>query len=374
MLVAEVLNYTKEKRKSRALLIVVTIKTSAGLRVVQCFIDSDAETNFVSQSLIKNLQLSKNEKIADEWIEVIDEHSIRFYNRHTLNLNVENSEEVFENLKCEFYAMNMRGYDMILEYSWLNAINPDIIWHIKTWYYRKNHETQRRVLISICSAKEFAQLAMTAQKKNGETYVALLYELLVDEIKFRREFRRSVRCEALEVDESELSNFINDLMKAFSKIASDSLNTHDQVEHLIDLVNDKIPKSSPIYNMSQNEFAIIRKYLESAQRKKWIRFSIAQCEAFVLFVKKSDEGLRLCVNYRSLNELTVKNTYFLSLLFEILKRFAHAKHFTKIDIRNAYHRIRIRKNDEWKTFFRIRYEQFEYQVMPFDLTNAPATF
>ena len=66
MLVAEVLNYTKEKRKSRALLIVVTIKTSAGLRVVQCFIDSDAETNFVSQSLIKNLQLSKNEKIADE--------------------------------------------------------------------------------------------------------------------------------------------------------------------------------------------------------------------------------------------------------------------------------------------------------------------
>ena len=109
---------------------------------------------------------------------------------------------------------------------------------------------------------------MTAQKKNGETYVALLYELLVDEIKFRREFRRSVRCEALEVDESELSNFINDLMKAFSKIASDSLNTHDQVEHLIDLVNDKIPKSSPIYNMSQNEFAIIRKYLESAQRKK----------------------------------------------------------------------------------------------------------
>ena len=63
-------------------------------------------------------------------------------------------------------------------------------------------------------------------------------------------------------------------------------------------------------------------------------------------MKKFDESLRLCVNYRNLNKLTVKNNYFLSLLFEILKRFAHAKHFTKIDIRNVYHRIRIRKNDE----------------------------
>ena len=109
---------------------------------------------------------------------------------------------------------------------------------------------------------------MTTQKKNDETYVALSYELLVDEIKFQREFRRFVKCEAFEIDESELFNFINDLMKAFSKIASDSLNTHDQVEHSIDLINDRISKSNSIYNMSQNELATIRKYLESAQRKK----------------------------------------------------------------------------------------------------------
>ena len=117
MLAAEVLNYIKEKQKSRTFLIVVTIKTLVKLRVVQCFIDNDAKTNFVSQSLIKNLQLSKNEKIANEWIKTIDEHSIRFYNRHTLNFNVKNSEKVFENFECEFYAVNMRNCDMILEYS-----------------------------------------------------------------------------------------------------------------------------------------------------------------------------------------------------------------------------------------------------------------
>ena len=374
MLAAEVLGYTKGKRKSRALLIAVTIKTPAGLRVVQCLIDSGAEANFVSQSLVKDLQLPEDEKVAGEWVEAIDGHSIRSYNRHTLDLNVGDSEGASEDLECEFYAVDMRGYDMILGYPWLDAINPDIIWHTKTWYYRKDHGTQRRVPISICSAEEFAQLAMAAQKGDGEAYVALPYELLVGEIKPRRGFRRPVRCGALEVDEPELPDPINDLMEAFSEIASDSLNTHDQVEHPIDLVDDRIPKSGPIYNMSQDELATIREYLESAQRKKWIRPSTAQCGAPVLFVKKPDGGLRLCVDYRSLNELTVKNNYPLPLLSETLERFAHAKHFTKIDIRNAYHRIRIRKGDEWKTSFRTRYGQFEYQVMPFGLANAPATF
>ena len=77
-----------------------------------------------------------------------------------------------------------------------------------------------------------------------------------------------MKCEAFKIDEFELFDSINDLMKAFSKIASDSLNTHNQVKHSIDLMNDKILKSSSIYNMSQNELAIIRKYLENAQRKK----------------------------------------------------------------------------------------------------------
>ncbi len=94
----------------------------------------------------------------------------------------------------------------------------------------------------------------------------------------------------------------------------------------------------------------------------------------MLFVKKLNESLRLCVNYRDLNEITVKNNYLLSLLSETLNRFAHARHFIKIDIRNVYHRIRIRKSDEWKTAFCTRYNQFEYQMILFELTNASAIF
>ncbi len=80
------------------------------------------------------------------------------------------------------------------------------------------------------------------------------------------------------------------------------------------------------------------------------------------------------MNYRDLNKITVKNNYSLSLLFETLNRFAHARHFIKINICNVYHCIQIRKNDEWKTTFHTCYDQLEYQMMLFELTNASAIF
>ena len=89
---------------------------------------------------------------------------------------------------------------------------------------------------------------------------------------------------------------------------------------------------------------------------------------------KKDGTLRLCVDYRGFNKVIVKNRYPLPFISEILDRAKGAKFFTKIDIKDAYYRIRIREGDEWKTAFRTRYGLFEYLVMPFGLTNALATF
>ena len=118
----------------------------------------------------------------------------------------------------------------------------------------------------------------------------------------------------------------------FFEALSDNLNTHDQMKHLIELMKRKLSRIDSIYKMSQNELATIRDYLISALKKKWIRSSSNSTEALVLFIKKSDETLRLCVNYRELNKIIIKNKYSLSLLSETLKRFAHAKHFIKINI------------------------------------------
>jgi len=93
-----------------------------------------------------------------------------------------------------------------------------------------------------------------------------------------------------------------------------------------------------------------------------------------MFVKKKDGKLRLCVDYRELNDITKKDRYPLPLIGEALDRLQGARFFTKLDIKDAYHNIRIRKGDEWKTNFTTKLGTYEYQVMPFGLCNAPAAF
>jgi hypothetical protein len=92
------------------------------------------------------------------------------------------------------------------------------------------------------------------------------------------------------------------------------------------------------------------------------------------FVKKKDGGLWLCIDYWGLNTITIKDRTPLPLIGEALDRLSKAKIYTKLDIKDAYHNLRIAKGDEWKTAFRTKYGLYEYLVMPFGLTNAPASF
>ncbi|KAJ6436582.1 hypothetical protein O9K51_10824 [Purpureocillium lavendulum] len=144
--------------------------------------------------------------------------------------------------------------------------------------------------------------------------------------------------------------------------------------HPIDLEEGQIPPSGPIYNLSEHELAVLREYIASAQKKGWIRRSISPAGSPILFVPKKGGQLRLCVDYRGLNKITKKNRTALPLISAILDRLGRAKLFTKLDLKDAYHRLRIRQGDEWKTAFRCHYGHYEYQVMPFGLVNAPASF
>ncbi len=215
---------------------------------------------------------------------------------------------------------------------------------------------------------------MLAAKRRKETYVALLYQLLFTDDLSQNADHQTARCNALQAKESEILSAIQDFKKVFSEILSDSLNMHDQMKHFIDLMKSKMSCIEFIYKMTQDELAAIQDYLDSALKKKWIHSLSSSAEASVLFIKKLNESLCLCINYHDLNEITVKNNYSLSLLSEMLNRFAYAKHFIKIDICNIYHCIWICKSDEWKTTFHTCYNQFEYQMMLFELINASAIF
>ncbi|PRP75857.1 retrotransposon nucleocapsid protein [Planoprotostelium fungivorum] len=130
----------------------------------------------------------------------------------------------------------------------------------------------------------------------------------------------------------------------------------------------------PLYQMSESEMKIVQKYVTDMTAKGLIQPSKSPCGAPILFAKKKDGTLCLCVDYRRLNDVTVKSTYPLPLIDEMLDRIRSAKIFTALDLKDAYWLVRIKKGDEWKTAFRTRYGLFEYLVMPFGLSNCPGNF
>ena len=118
----------------------------------------------------------------------------------------------------------------------------------------------------------------------------------------------------------------------------------------------------------------MEKYISDSLASKFIRPSSSPAGAGFFFVGKKDGSLRPCIDYRGLNNITVKNTYPLPLMSSAFERLQGASVFTKLDLRNAYHLVRIREGDEWKTAFNTPRGHFEYCVMPFGLTNSPAVF
>jgi hypothetical protein len=126
--------------------------------------------------------------------------------------------------------------------------------------------------------------------------------------------------------------------------------------------------------MSEKESATLKEYIKEQLQLGKIQPSNSPAGHGVLFVPKKDGSLQLCVDYRPLNAITVKDRYPLPLIHEIQDQIQGAKWFTKLDITDAYNHIQIAEGEEWKTAFRTKYRHYKYLVMLFGLTNAPASF
>ncbi|KAL2230914.1 UNVERIFIED_CONTAM: Transposon Ty3-G Gag-Pol polyprotein [Sesamum indicum] len=149
---------------------------------------------------------------------------------------------------------------------------------------------------------------------------------------------------------------------------------HREVDFEIDTIPGVVPISIAPYRMAPSELKELKKQLEELLDKRFIRPSISPWGAPVLFVKKKDGSMRLCVDYRQLNRITIKNKYPLPRIDDLLDQLKGATVFSKIDLRSGYWQLRIEEESIPKTAFRTRYGHYEFVVMPFGLTNAPAAF
>ena len=175
-------------------------------------------------------------------------------------------------------------------------------------------------------------------------------------------------------DLSSVPSCYHHLKEVFNKTKALSLPPHRPYDCAIELIpGSTIPKGR-LYAVSGPERGAMREYIETSLKAGLIRPSSSPAGAGFFFVGKKDGSLRPCIDYSPLNDITIKNRYPLPLMSSVFDQLQQAKIFTKLDLRNAYHLVRIREGDEWKTGFNTPSGHYEYKVMPFGLTNAPATF
>ncbi|GJX70444.1 putative reverse transcriptase domain-containing protein [Tanacetum coccineum] len=146
-----------------------------------------------------------------------------------------------------------------------------------------------------------------------------------------------------------------------------------QVEFQIDLVPGAAPVARAPYRLAPLELQELSTQLQELSDKGFIRPSSSPWGAPILFVKKKDGSFQMCIDYRELNKLTVKNRYPLPRIDDLFDQLQGSRVYSKIDLRSGYHQLRVREEDIPKTAFRTRYGHYEFQVMPFGLTNAPAS-
>lgn len=302
---------------------------------VQALIDSGADQSFIRTTLAHELGISLialDTPMVTKALNGTHFCSITYVTEPVILRVSGNHVETIS-----FYAMDNSLDDLVLGLPWLQLHNPQVNWKngsILTWSAHCH---------AACLAS--AHLPVFSQSLSEEN-----------------------------IDLSGVPPEYLDLRQAFSKARASSLPPHRPYDCGIDLLPGTIPPKGRIYSLSPPEREAMEKYISESLAAGLIRPSSSPAGAGFFFVEKKDKSLRPCIDYRGLNAITVKNRYPLPLMSTAFELLQDARVFTKLDLRNAYHLVRIRQGDEWKTAFNTPTGHYEYLVLPFGLTNAPSVF
>ncbi|KAJ4772249.1 polyprotein [Rhynchospora pubera] len=300
-----------------------------------------------------------------EWVKDDDGEEGLHQEHAVITLCADPEPQQFQTLRFKgaVRLLGVQGYDLILGMDWLSLHGPMTIdWKGGTVLLHKGDEQ-----VTFTVQSEAAELHLctevlcpTTEGKKGNLMMIAHISSITEGT-----------CQSVPVP-----NLLQPILDQFNHVFQPptGLPPHRSVDHTVPLIDSTKTISIRPYRYSYFQKMEIDKIIEELIGNGFIRPSTSPYSSPVLLVKKKDDSWRLCIDYRQLNDNTVKNKYPIPIIDDLLDELRGAQYFSKVDLRSGYHQIRMADEDIYKTAFRTHNGHFEFVVMPFGLTNAPATF
>ena len=290
-----------------------------------------------------------------------------------------------------FIVTPLNPHEIILGIGWLEHHDVRVAFHERSMQLRPDGRGETR---SICAmervedngSKALAPLRLTTiseqsfQRMMARDEVAQLSAVFVRPTKHDPNEPKKTSADILASIPGGTSPRVMELLKGYMVTVFPEETPNEPppqrgVQHSIELKpGSRPPIPRPLRHGSERDAAVMKEYVDAGLRSGQLQPSVSPYGSIALVVMKKDGTPRVVIDYRALNEITVKNRYPLPLMDELFDRVANAKWFSKIDLRSGFHQIGIRPEDREKTAFRTRYGSFEYTVLPMGLCNAPSIF
>ena len=351
-----------------------------GKKSVSALLDSGSEVNAVHPAFAKELGLPI--RPTDVGVQKINGITLKIYGMVVAAFSVENKANQVRFFEETFLVANVSPkvvlgiLFLILSGADIDFLERELWW--KTYTTKEAFSTTRR--IKFVGKKEFAAETLDPE---SETFVVHVVSLSSDmlpsssplELNVHSSCRPQVSGLIAKKTSTKVPAKYSNFADVFSPDLASELPKHTGInDHIIKLEDGQQPPYESIYSLRPVELKTLKAYIETNLANRLIRPSKSPASAPILFNRKSNGSLQLCVNFWNLNNLTIKNRYLLPLIRELFNRLGRAKRFTQLNLTSVYHRMRICKGNKWKTAFRTRYGHFKYQKMLFSLMNAPTSF
>ena len=321
-------------------------------------LDSGASSIYVDEGFCKRKGLNPAKLTEQSSVKLADgTQSAVTHLLPSVRLQVENYKD---NMRA--YVTSLGGqYDMILGMEWLERINPQVDWRAKTVAFKHkgaehcwegcSNGTPRS--LHLLSALQFSKVLK--REKPEEVHMAIV--------------RPAEKPDGKPTVQVQVATLLEEFKDVFEE-PKGMPPERPGVDHAIDLQPGAAPPNKAPYRLTVEQQNELKKQLETLLSKGYIRPSVSPYGAPVLFVPKKDGTLRMCVDYRALNKITVRNSFPIPRIDDMLQRLHGAKWFSKLDLHSGYNQVRIKAEDVPKTAFNTFYGHYEYLVGAFGLCNA----